>query len=70
MMNEERLDLIKWAEQQRDEAQRQIELFGSGGVRAQLLMPDGTTQDITEGVLSHQQTSAASFHRLITALRR
>jgi hypothetical protein len=62
-------DLLKWAMQQRSDALQQIELFGSGGVRAQLLMPDGTTQDITARVLSHQTSNAEAFERLIKALK-
>jgi hypothetical protein len=63
-------DLLNWAMQQRNDALKQIELFSRGGVKAQLVMPDGTTQDITAGVLSHQTANAEAFERLITALKR
>jgi len=66
MANEE---LLTWAMQQRVDALRQIELFGRGGVKAQLLMPDGSAQDITAGVLSHQTANAEAFERLIAALK-
>lgn len=62
-------DLIDWAIKQRDDALRQIDLFDRGGVKAQLLMPDGTTQDITSGVLSHQKANVAAFERLISRLK-
>ena len=42
-------DLIEWANEQREEALRQVDLFSTGGVKAQLVMPDGTTHDITAG---------------------
>lgn len=61
-------DLIEWAKEQREEALRQIDLFGNGGVKAQLVLPDGTTQDITAGVLSHQKTNVDAFTRLVSAL--
>jgi hypothetical protein len=62
-------DLTEWATKQRDDALRQIELFGDQVAKAQLVMPDGTTQDITAGVLSHQKANAEAFERLITALK-
>jgi len=62
-------DLIEWAIKQRDDALRQIELFDREGVKAQLVMPDGTIQDITAGVLSHQTANADAFERLISALK-
>jgi hypothetical protein len=61
-------ELIEWATKQRDDALRQIELFGHAGVKAQLVMPDGTIQDITAGVLSHQKANAEAFERLILEL--
>jgi hypothetical protein len=65
----ERNDLIAWATGQREEALRQVDLFGTGGVRAQLVMPDGTTQDITDGVLSHQKENVDAFARIVSALK-
>lgn len=62
-------DLIEWANEQREEALRQVDLFSSGGVKAQLVMPDGTTQDITAGVLSHQKANIDAFTRLVSALK-
>ena len=62
-------DLIAWATGQREEALRQVELFSIGGVKAQLVMPDGTTQDITAGVLSHQKENVDAFTRLVAALK-
>jgi hypothetical protein len=67
-MSTQNIDLAEWAARQRDNALRQIELFGSEGVKALLVMPDGTTQDITSGVLEHQTGNAAMFERLISAL--
>uniref|UniRef100_B0T8V8 Uncharacterized protein n=1 Tax=Caulobacter sp. (strain K31) TaxID=366602 RepID=B0T8V8_CAUSK len=68
-MGSENSDLIAWCQRQRDEALRQMELFGPGGVKAILQMPDGTTQDITAGVLTHQTENAAVFQRLASALK-
>jgi hypothetical protein len=68
-MNTEHSDLVAWCHRQRDEARRQIDLFGAGGAKAMLQMPDGTTQDITSGVLQHQTENIAVFERLISALR-
>jgi len=65
----ERNDLIAWATGQREEALRQVDLFGTGGVRAQLVMPDGTTQDITASVLSHQKENVDAFSRIVSALK-
>ena len=62
-------DLIEWANEQREEALRQVDLFSTGGVKAQLVMPDGTTQDITAGVLSHQKANVDAFTRLVSALK-
>jgi hypothetical protein len=62
-------DLIEWANEQREEALRQIDLFSRGGVKAQLVMQDGTTQDITAGVLSHQKANVDAFTRLVSALK-
>jgi len=62
-------DLIEWANEQREEALRQVDLFSTGGVKAQLVMPDGTTQDITAGVLSHQKANIDAFTRLVSALK-
>ncbi|QYE34539.1 hypothetical protein KZX46_17510 [Polymorphobacter sp. PAMC 29334] len=61
-------ELADWCQRQSEDAARQIELFGAGGVRALLEMPDGTTQDITAGVVAHQTDNIAMFARLIAAL--
>jgi hypothetical protein len=63
-------ELIEWANEQREEALRQVDLFSNGGVKAQLVMPDGTTQDITAGVLSHQKANVDAFTSLVSALER
>jgi hypothetical protein len=63
-------DMIDWATRERDEALRQINLFSSGVIKAILEMPDGTTQDITAGVLKHQTANVPFFERLIEALSR
>ncbi|MES3090013.1 hypothetical protein O6027_00250 [Sphingomonas aerolata] len=63
-------DLIEWANEQREESLRQVDLFSNGGVKAQLVMPDGTTQDITAGVLSHQKANVDAFTSLVSALKR
>ncbi len=68
-MASEAQDLIAWCEGQRAEALRQIELFGAGGVKALLQMPDGSTMDITSGVASHQTQNVAMFARLSAALK-
>jgi hypothetical protein len=65
----EREDLIAWAVGQREEALRQVDLFSRAGVKAQLVMPDGTIQDITAGVLSHQKENVDTFARLVSALK-
>ena len=61
-------ELADWCQRQSEDAARQVELFGAGGVRALLKMPDDTTQDITAGVVSHQTDNIAMFARLIAAL--
>ncbi|MDR3509559.1 MAG: hypothetical protein P4L64_16845 [Caulobacteraceae bacterium] len=61
-------DLIAWLHGQWADALRQIELFEAGGVRAILQMPDGSTQEITSGVLAHQAENVAMFERIIHAL--
>ncbi|WP_159043550.1 hypothetical protein [Sphingomonas sp. STIS6.2] len=63
-------DLIEWANEQREESLQQVDLFSNGGVKAQLVMPDGTTQDITAGVLSHQKANVDAFTSLVSALER
>ncbi len=63
-------DLIEWANEERKESLRQVDLFSNGGVKAQLVMPDGTTQDITAGVLSHQKANVDAFTSLVSALER
>jgi uncharacterized protein YjbI with pentapeptide repeats len=68
-MNSEISELAAWCERQRDEASRQIELFGKSGVKALLQMPDGSTQDITAGVATHQAENVATFERLAAALK-
>ena len=62
-------DLIEWANEQRKESLRQVDLFSNGGVKAQLVMPDGTTQDITAGVLSHQKANVDAFTHLVSVLK-
>ena len=62
-------DLIAWANEQREDALRQVDLFSTGGVKAQLVMPDGTTQDITAGVLSHQKANVDAFTLLMSVLK-
>jgi hypothetical protein len=57
-----------WCHRQHDEALRQIELFEARGAKAVLQMPDGTTHDITAGVVKHQTENTAIFERLISAL--
>ena len=63
-------DLIKWTNDQREEALRQVDLFGNGGVKAQLVMADGRTEDITAGVLSHQIANVEAFTVLVSALEK
>jgi hypothetical protein len=63
-------DLIEWANEQREESLRQVDLFSNGGVKAQLVMPDGTTEDITAGVLSHQKANVDALTSLVSALER
>lgn len=63
-------ELIEWLRSEQEEARRQLTLFGTGGVRAILQMPDGATQDITEGVIRHQTGNIAAFDRLVAALGR
>ncbi len=63
-------DFIKWANEQRKEALRQVDLFGNGGVKAQLVMADGRTEDITAGVLSHQNANVEAFTDLVSALEK
>ena len=63
-------DLIEWANEQRKESLRQVDLFSNGGVKAQLVMPDGTTEDITAGVLSHQKANVDALTSLVSALER
>jgi hypothetical protein len=67
-MDSEAHDLAEWCRNQKAEALRQIELFGAGGVKALLQMPDGSTQDITSGVIAHQTENVAVFERLASAL--
>lgn len=62
-------DVIEWANEQREEALRQVDLFSNGGVKAQLVMPDGTTQDITAGVLLHQKANVDAFTSLVSILK-
>ena len=63
-------DLIKWANEQREEALRQVDLFSNGGVKAQLVMPDGIAEGITAGVLSHQRANVEAFTDLVSALEK
>ena len=68
-MGSDQADLIEWCLGEQKDARRQLELFGSGGVRAVLQMPDGTTQDITDGVVRHQTKNLTLFDQLVTVLR-
>jgi len=68
-MSSEITDLVEWCKLAQIEARRQTEFFGVGGVKALLQMPDGTTQDITAGVIKHQIENVAAFERLISALK-
>ena len=61
-------DLSDWLQAKGADAQSQIELFTSGGVKAILQMPDGTTQEITAGVISHQRENLLMFERIVEAL--
>jgi len=63
-------DFIKCANEQREEALRQVDLFSNCGVKAQLVMPDGNTEDITAGVLSHQRANVEAFTDLVSALEK
>ena len=63
-----REDLLVWASQERAESLRQLDLFGSVGIKALLQMPDGTTTDITAGVVEHQTRNAETFEHLISVL--
>ena len=67
-MDDERDALIDWRRRARGDALRQLELFGPGGVKAMLRMPDGSTQDITDAVVRHQTENAPMFERLMAAL--
>ena len=67
-MRTERDDLIAWCQQEQQGARRQLDLFAPDGIRALLQMPDGSTQDITEGVVRHQTEIIAAFDRLILVL--
>jgi len=67
-MGSERAELIAWCRGEQQDARRQLELFGSRGVKAVLQMPDGTTQDITDGVIKHQTKNVEVFARLLTVL--
>ena len=67
-MHSEQDELAQWCRREREDALRQLKLFGSGGVKAVLQMPDGTMQDITEAVIKHQTDNIAVFERLIAAL--
>jgi len=63
-------DFIKCANEQREEALRQVDLFSNCGVKAQLVMPDESTEDITAGVLSHQRANVEAFTDLVSALEK
>jgi hypothetical protein len=68
-MTSEAEDLAQWCEAQMAGALRQIELFQAGGPKALLQMPDGSTQEITAGVVKHQTEMVEMFERLAAALR-
>ncbi len=63
-------DLIKWMNEQREEALRQVDLFSNGGVKPQLVMPDGIAEGITAEVLSHQIANVEAFADLVSALEK
>jgi hypothetical protein len=67
-MSSQARDLAEWCRNQRAEALRQMEMFGAGDVKAFLRMPDGSTMDITSGVLTHQTENVAMFERIASAL--
>jgi hypothetical protein len=67
-MSAEAHELAEWCRNQKAEALRQIDLFGAGGVKALLQMPDGSTQDITSGVIKHQTENVAVFEKIASAL--
>jgi len=67
-MSSQARDLAEWCRNQRTEALRQMEMFDAGGVKAVLQMPDGSTMDITSGVLTHQAENVAMFERIVSAL--
>lgn len=68
MMSAQREELIDWCRREREEALRQLELFGDKGIKALLQMPDGSTQEITSGVIKHQSDNLPFFERLISSL--
>lgn len=61
-------ELANWCRDGREEALRQIELFGSGGVKAKLEMPDGSVAEITESVVRHQREVAEKYEQLVAVL--
>ncbi|NHK29011.1 hypothetical protein FF098_013895 [Parvularcula flava] len=61
-------ELADWCRAEREEALRQIELFGNGGVKAKLEMPDGSVEEITESVVRHQKEVAEKYEHLIAVL--
>jgi len=61
-------ELVKWCREEREEALRQIELFGTGGVKAKLEMPDGSVEEITESVVRHQREVVGKYEKLIAVL--
>lgn len=67
-MESERAELIAWCEGEQKSAQEQLTLFGEKGAKAVLQMPDGTSMDITEAVLRHQEKNAAAYERLLAFL--
>lgn len=67
-MDSETEQLVDWCRREQGEALRQLELFGPKGIKAILQMPDGTTEEITAGVVKHQSDNIAKFERLIYIL--
>jgi hypothetical protein len=61
-------DLAEWCRGEIKAAHEQAELFGAKGVRALLAMPDGTQQDITPNVLSHQSSNIEKLTELLALL--
>jgi len=70
MADQEVLSVIEWCKRQKETEASRSEFFTSQGVKAMLQMPDGATQDITEGVITNQRENAAMMDRIIAILQR